>query len=176
MSATALLIVDVQRNMFESSPPVADGIELLATLAELIARARTAGAHVVFVRNNGTAPDPDVPGTPGWELVSALPRLSAEPIVDKRAPDAFEGTNLGGLLKARGVRRIVVAGLQSEFCIAATCRGGKMRGYEVTLVRDGHGTMDGPAATAQAIIARENAALAAESVAELVAADAVKFV
>jgi nicotinamidase-related amidase len=176
MNANALLVVDVQRNMFEPEPGVADGIELLATLSGLIARARKAGAPVVFVRNNGGADDPDAPGTPGWELVGALPRLSGEPIVDKKAADAFEGTNLGALLKARGVRRVVVAGLQSEFCIQATCRGAHKRGYAVTLAADAHGTYDaadGP--TAHDMIARENAALAADGVVDLVPAAQILF-
>lgn len=173
---TALLVVDMQRNMFEHTPSVADGIELLATVSGLIARARTAGAPVVFVRNCGGPGDPDERGQEGWELAPALPRLAAEPIVDKKANDAFEGTNLGALLKARGVRRLVVAGLQSEFCIQATCRGGHKRGYAVTLVADAHGSFDldgGPSALD--LIARENAALAADGVVELVPAAQVRF-
>jgi nicotinamidase-related amidase len=176
MPGTALLVVDVQRNMFELTPAVADGIELLATLSSLIARARVAGAPVVFVRNCGGPGDPDEPGTPGWELAPALPRLAAEPIVDKRAGDAFEGTNLDTLLKSRGVRRVVVAGLQSEFCIQATCRGGARRGYTMTLASDAHGTYDTPGGpSALETIASQNAALAADGVVALAPAGDVQF-
>jgi nicotinamidase-related amidase len=173
----ALLVVDMQRNMFESTPAVARGMELLSSVSDLIARARAAGAPVIFVRNCGEPGDPDVPGSEGWELSPALPRQSAEPIVDKKKPDAFDGTNLGNLLRGRGVRRLVVAGLQSEFCIAATCRGGHARGYAVTLVEDAHGTYDSPdgGPTAQEIAAREAAELLAEGAVQLLSAARVNF-
>jgi nicotinamidase-related amidase len=173
----ALLVVDVQRNFFEVTPAVANGEDLLVSLSGLIARARAAGAPVIFVRNCGGPGDVDEPGKSGWELSPALPRQSAEPIVDKKKPDAFDGTNLLNLLKARGIRRLVVAGLQSEFCIAATCRGGHARGYGVTLVADAHGTYDAPEGgpTAREIAAREGAALKAEGAVELVAAEQVNF-
>ena len=173
MTGSALLVVDMQRNLFEVEPGVHDGLELLGRVSGLIARARLAGAPVIFVRNNGGPGDPDAPGTPGWELTPALPRLSAEPIVDKKLPDAFEGTNLNGLLRARGLRRVVVCGLQSELCIAATCRGAAHRGYQVTLVKDAHSTFDASAEPATAIIARENAALA--DVAEVLPGFALRF-
>lgn len=173
MSGSALLVIDLQRNMFEVEPGVHDGMELLGRVSGLIARARLAGAPVIFVRNNGGAGDSDAPGTPGWELTSALPRLSAEPIVDKKQPDAFEGTNLNGLLRARGLRHVVVCGLRSEFCIAATCRGAAHRGYKVTLVKDAHSTFDGPGEPATGIIARENSALA--DVADVVPGFALEF-
>lgn len=173
----ALLVIDVQRNMFESTPAVADGLELLSTLGDLVARARAAGAPVIFVRNNGGADDPDAPGTVGWELSPAIPRQSAEPIVDKKKPDAFDSTSLLSLLRTRGVRRVVVCGLQSEFCVQATCRGASSRGFSVTLVSDGHGTFDAPSGgpSAQEIIAHENATLAAEASVVLVPAARVNF-
>lgn len=173
MTSSALLVVDAQRNRFETAPGAHDGVELLGRIAGMIQRARAAGVPVVFVRNHGAAGEPDEPGTPGWELTSALPRLSAEPIVDRSKSDAFEGTNLNALLRARGVRRVVVCGLQSESCIAATSRGAKALGYEVALVEDGHSTFDGPTEPATAIIARANAVLA--EVAEIVPAATLRF-
>jgi streptothricin hydrolase len=127
------LVIDIQRNMFEGDPAIWDGVELLARLSELVARARAAGVPVIFVRNCGGPGDPDEPGTVGWELSPALPRLEGKPIVDKRSPDAFVDTGLDGLLRARGVSRVIVCGVQSEFCIQATCRGAVERGYEVPL-------------------------------------------
>ena len=71
-----------------------------------------------------------------------IPRLPGEPIVDKRSPDSFADTPLDGMLLARGVRRVIVCGLQSEWCIQATCKGAVERRYEVMLVEDGHSTFD----------------------------------
>ena len=157
--SSALLVIDVQRNMFEGTPSVYRGVELLATLSALVARARAAGMPVIFVRNCGAVGDVDEPGTEGWELSPALPRLVGEPIVDKSSPDAFVETNLDALLRARGVRSVIVCGLQSEYCVQATCRGARERGYEVTLASDGHSTFDSEGATAAEVIERENSKL-----------------
>ena len=64
-----LLFVDVQRNMLEPPAPVPAADPVSAALATLLERARAAGAPVIHIRNNGSEVDPDLPGSPGWELV-----------------------------------------------------------------------------------------------------------
>ena len=59
MPATALLLIDAQVNMFDPANPVAGADALLSRLGQLLARARAAGAPVVFVRNCGGEADPD---------------------------------------------------------------------------------------------------------------------
>lgn len=147
-SSAALLLIDVQRNRFEGEPAVWDGVELLARISGLVARARSSGVPVIFVRNCGGVGEPDEPGSVGWELSPAVPRLAGEPIVDKRQPDAFVGTGLDGLLRSRGVRRVIVCGMQRESSIQETCRGAVERGFEVTLVEDGHSTFDSESSAA----------------------------
>jgi len=88
-----------------------------------------------------------------------------EAVVCKRASNAFEGTDLERVLQDIGVRHIVVAGIQSERCVAATCRGALRLGYGVQLADDGHGTWPDGARTASDIVAVENQALASEGVA-----------
>ena len=72
----ALLVIDVQVNMFAEAPGPHDGPALLARLGALVARAREAGAPVVFVRNPGEAGDVVETGGDGWKL---HPVLGAEP-------------------------------------------------------------------------------------------------
>jgi nicotinamidase-related amidase len=63
-------------------------------------------------------------------------------VLQKRSPDAFYETGLQSELEARIVREIVLVGMQTELCIAATCRRAADLGYHVTLVADGHSTFD----------------------------------
>lgn len=98
---------------------------------------------------------------------TGLVRDVSAPIGDGAAPKWFErsllGTDLDKVLHGIGARRIIVTGLQSELCVAATCRGALRLGYEVRLAQDGHSTWrDGRSASE--IIASENEALAAEGV------------
>ena len=51
----------------------------------------------------------------------------------------------------------MLAGAQTDFCIAGTVKGALAEGLAVTVVSDAHSTLDTPDATAAEIIARYNA-------------------
>src|SRR5438876_7945442 len=82
-SQTALLLIDVQVNMFHPASPVEGSVPLLERLHGLLQRARGTGAPVVLVRNTGRAGDPDEPGTSGWELHSELQPARGDVVLDK---------------------------------------------------------------------------------------------
>jgi streptothricin hydrolase len=144
---TALMMVDAQRNMLEGESPVPGAGEIRLALQDLLSAAREAGAVIVHVQNDGPAGDPDEPYTAGWELV--LPVAGDELVVRKDQPDTF-GANpaLAQTLRDRGVDRIVIAGLQSEYCVQATGQGALGLGFRVVLPRGAHATYDGGSSTA----------------------------
>jgi nicotinamidase-related amidase len=170
---SALLVLDMQVNMFEAQPPLARAEELLATVQGLRAAARTAGAPIIYVRHNGGPGEPDEPGTPGWQIHPALAPNPEDLILDKRQPDAFAGTPLQQELAARGIERIVLAGLQTDMCINASCRRARELGYTVTLVADAHSTYDDGNTSAMTIIDRHNRELS--TLAQVVPAGAVEW-
>lgn len=118
---TALLLVDIQRDMLEPPNPVPAHAEVRRALESLLERARASGAFVVHVQNDGSPSDPDAPHTPGWELV--FPAAPGELVIRKTVSDAFTNAGLGASLGARRVDRVVVAGMQSNYCVSATCCG-----------------------------------------------------
>jgi nicotinamidase-related amidase len=157
---SALLIIDAQVDMFHPANPVRAADALLARLADLVQRSRRARIPVLFVRNSGRPGDPDEPGTPGWEIHPSLAPAEGEPVYDKSTGDAFAGTRLDQDLRASGVRQVVIAGLQSEYCIRDTVLGALAHGYQVTLLSDGHSTYDDDGRTAAQISADVNRELA----------------
>jgi nicotinamidase-related amidase len=88
-----------------------------------------------------------------------------ESVVQKRVSDAFEGTDLHARLRGIGARSVVVAGIQTEHCVAATCRGALRLGYTVHLAEDGHSTWPDEPRSVDDIMAAESAALKADGVA-----------
>ena len=132
---------------------------MIARITELVARARAARVPIVFVRNNGGIGDPDEPWTPGWEIHPALRPDSRDMVIDKSTGDAFAATPLDAALKTLDVTRLVVTGLQSEYCIRDTALGALSRNYAVTLVADGHSTYAAEGRTASEIRAAVNAEL-----------------
>lgn len=137
----AFLLIDVQVNQFVHPYAVEGGEALLARVGDLLERARAAGAPVILVRNCGGPGDPDVQGSPGWELHPAIKPREGERILDKTTNDTFESTALETELRSRNVTDLVIAGVQSDWCIKATTKGAVARGYPVTLVSDAHSTM-----------------------------------
>ena len=77
----------------------------------------------------------------------------------KSASDAFLDTDLAEVLAAAAIKRLVVVGMQSEFCIDATVRAAASRGFDVFLVEDGQTTGDTDILSASQIIAHHNYAL-----------------
>jgi nicotinamidase-related amidase len=136
--ATALLVIDVQRELVDYLPPQRR-TELLSTLGATLERARSAGIPVVYVRHDGGASEL-TPGTPGWEIAHEIAPHAGEPIVDKRFPDSFRETNLADVLGGLDVDHVVVCGMQTEYCVDFTLREADRRGYRVTLIEDGHAT------------------------------------
>jgi nicotinamidase-related amidase len=156
---TALLIIDAQVNMFAEGNSVFEGEKMLRKLSQLVARARTAQVPVVYVQNNGTEIDPDMHGTPGWEIHPALTPEKGDTVIQKYTPDSFHETNLQTVLDGFHVRCLAIAGMQTDYCVNATTRQAHALGYDVTLVQDAHSTYAGGGLTAAQIIAQHNDAL-----------------
>jgi nicotinamidase-related amidase len=153
---TALLVIDVQVGNFGESAPVYGGSDLLLKIGSLIARARAAEVPVVYIQHCGPEGAIDQPGTPGWEIHPAIAPIEGDAVIQKRHPDAFQDTGLQRELESRGIERLVITGIQTEYCVDTTCRRAYSLGYSVILVKDAHSTWDTDHLTAPQIIAHHN--------------------
>lgn len=171
---TALLVIDVQRALSEGEYAAFDVTKLVERINGVIAKARAAGIPVVFIQHE-EGEGPMVHGRPGWELAPALDARPGDPRIRKTKPDSFAGTGLQALLEKLGVKDLVVTGMQSDFCVDATTRGALAQGYAVTLVSDGHSTLDNEGRKAADISRLCNESLAALARVELRMAADVAF-
>lgn len=153
---TALLIIDLQVCNFEGSTPVYGSSDLLSRVSRLIARARAVGAPVVYVQHCGPQGTVDQPGMPGWDIHPAVAPLEDDAVIQKRHPDAFQDTDLQRALESRGIKRLILTGIQTQYCVDTTCRRAYSLGYDVTLVKDAHSTWDTDHLTALQVIAHHN--------------------
>jgi nicotinamidase-related amidase len=144
--AEALIVVDVQVAFVSGVGAVPAAKPLTEAVRGLVTRARAAGVVVVHLQNDGPAGAVDEPGTPGWELYLPIHVGPDEVVVRKTDDDGFDGTDLRGLLRRRGVRRLAICGVMSEMCVGATARTALRLGFGVVLPHDAHATYDIPAA------------------------------
>jgi len=158
-SDTALLVIDVQNGMFDEDDAVYQGEGLLATIGDLLAKARAAQTPVIYIQHNGSPGHPLEPGGAGWPIHPVIAPAEGEPVIGKATPDSFHETTLQAELEARGIVKLVVTGIQTELCVDTTCRRAASLGYQTMLVRDAHSTWDSRTLSAAQIIAHHNEAL-----------------
>ena len=120
---TALLVIDVQRALFEPPPFEADAV--IVRINALASRARAAGVPVIFVQHEDEGDL--LADTSGWELEPHLATTPSDLRVRKRTCDSFHGTPLHALLAERDVRHLLVCGYASEFCVDTTVRSAARR-------------------------------------------------
>ena len=82
-------------------------------------------------------------GTPGAELHDAVPRDRVDVIVDKGTDpqtegySGFESTGLEALLRERGIDRVTIVGLATDYCVRATALDALREGFAVEVDRAG---------------------------------------
>lgn len=157
----ALLVVDVQNDFLPGGAlAVADGDAVVPVLNRCLAVWRARGlpvfatrdwhppGHVSFRERGGPWPPHCVAGSPGAAFAPAL-ALGPESVVvskgttaDRDAYSGFEGTDLDGRLRARGVRRVFVGGLATDYCVRHSVLDALKTGLRVTVVSDGIAGVD----------------------------------
>lgn len=153
----AMLIIDVQEEMFsDAQNPLYKGDELLDKVKSLIEKAHTAKLPVIYIQHTENDGEPMGKGKQGWEIHHQVAPMKDDIVISKYTPDSFHNTNLHEVLSSRNVNKIVIAGLQTEYCIDTTCRRAYSLGYDTVLVKDAHSTYDSKTLNAEQIIEHHN--------------------
>lgn len=153
----ALLLIDLQEEQRNDPLYSVVGFDnVLANAAKLLAAARASQRlvlHAAYRRDFAERPPrPFEPRTqngkptfsdavnPLTAICTEVAPQGAEPVIYKNDASAFcEGT-LSPLLTEAGIEWLVVAGVWTEACVAATVRDGIAQGFRVLLVKDACGS------------------------------------
>ena len=162
---TALVVVDLQNDFADpaGSLSVDGGEAIVPRVNQALREALDAGALVVatqdwhpqstphFEKDGGVWPVHCVAGTWGAELHPAFELAADAPRVRKgsNGEDGYSGftmrdpssgeetpTELEGMLRARGVERLVVCGLATDYCVKATALDAVRLGFDTSLLVD----------------------------------------
>jgi nicotinamidase-related amidase len=154
---TVLLIIDVQEEMFsDTQNPLYKSDELLSKVKFLIEKAHALKIPVIYIQHTDNDDGPMGMGKPGWKIHHSISPFKYDTVILKYTPDSFHNTELHDVLSARKISKIVIAGLQTEFCIDTTCRRAFSLGYDTALVKDAHSTYDSKTLSAEQIIEHHN--------------------
>jgi nicotinamidase-related amidase len=157
---TALLIIDVQQALCAGEYQCFEIDRVIATINDLSQRARDAGVPVVLIQHE-EKDAPFVRGTDGWQLASDLLTSPKDQRVGKTTGDSFYQTELVKMLPSEDFERLIICGLQTDYCVNATVRSAHSLGYDIVVARDAHSTVDNGNMSAEDIIAEHNKDFAA---------------
>lgn len=76
-------------------------------------------------------------GEEGHGIVEDVEPVGGEVVIDKPGRGAFTNTELDAVLRAKGVRNLVVGGVTADACVSSTVREASDRGYDVCVLEDG---------------------------------------
>lgn len=142
---TALVIVDIQNDYFAGGKMELVGSDAAAAeAARLLDAFRSRNGRVVHVQHVSTRPGATffLPGTEGVKIHPSVQPLGSETVVTKHFPNGFRETTLLELLRADGVKRLVIAGMMTHMCIDTTTRAAADLGFECLLAHDACATRD----------------------------------
>lgn len=146
---------------FDQTGLAVDGLRAIApSIRSVLDAARSAGVAVVFVQAAYSTEDDRYlspamldhtrrtsggryhrvplcqPGTWGCDFYDDIRPAPGEPVVVKHRYSAFFDTDLDLLLRAKGIRTVVIAGVTTECCVESTVRDAFFRDYYVVVPRD----------------------------------------
>ena len=155
---TALLIIDVQHALCDGEYAAFEADRVIAKINVVSQRVRESGGLVVVIQHE--SPDGALTyNSKGWQLGNGLVTTPTDIFVRKTATDSFHNTLLHATLQKHGITQLIICGMQSEFCVDTTTRRALALGYPVTLVADGHSTLDNGILKAAQISAHHNKTL-----------------
>jgi nicotinamidase/pyrazinamidase len=162
----ALVVVDLQNDFCPGGAlGVRGGDAIVPVVNRYLERFAAAGAPVFLTRDwhpavtrhfqayGGVWPPHCVQGTAGAEFHPGLTPPAEAVIVskgmdpDQDAYSAFQaedgaGRPLAAVLAGRGVRRLFVGGLATDYCVRASVLDGVREGFEVVVLTDAIGAVD----------------------------------
>ncbi len=151
----ALIVVDVQNDFLPGGAlGVADGDAVVGVLNRYIERFAALGLPVVatrdwhpsdhcsFAAQGGPWPPHCIADTagaafaPGLRLPPAVHLVAKATLPEREAYSGFDATQLDRWLKGRGVERLFVGGLTTDYCVRRTVLDGLTLGFQVVLLLD----------------------------------------
>lgn len=157
----ALLVIDMQVDFLPGGAlGVADGQETIAPVNHLIELFAARGlpvfasrdwhpvGHCSFIEQGGPWPVHCIAGSPGAAFAAelALPDdavvVSKADTVDVDQYSAFGGTTLSADLRARGVTRVTVCGLATDYCVLNTVTDALEEGFDTLIVPEAMRAVD----------------------------------
>lgn len=136
-----LLVVDAQKGITDER--LFEFEKVRENIKRLIAEARNNKVEVVYVRHDDGPGTGFSKGDEDFEIYEEFAPVGNEKIFDKSYNSAFyPSTGLTEYLNEKNVKKIIIVGLQTNFCIDATIKSGLEHGFSMIVPEYTNSTFD----------------------------------
>jgi nicotinamidase-related amidase len=123
---------------------VPDTRKTIAPIRNLVRKARTAGALIIYIQDWHRPDDPEftiwgphaVQDTKGTRITPELAPAPGDFVIRKRTYDPFFATDLDLLLRQKGIQILVITGTVANICVLHAAASASLRGYRVVVPVD----------------------------------------
>lgn len=135
-----LLVIDTQKAITDNK---LYNFELfVANIKQLIETARKHSVEVIYIRHDDGKGTELTPGLDGFEIYEEFNPEETDKIFDKNVNSPFKESGLLEHLKTEHVKELIIAGLQTDYCIDAAVKCGFEHGFHIIVPAHANTTID----------------------------------
>ncbi|HHG7573434.1 isochorismatase family protein [Streptococcus pneumoniae] len=137
---TAFIIIDVQNVLVETGFQTKSLLEKISYLQN---QARSKNIEIIYVQHIENS---EAQTSEDWQLSALLNRKPAEKVFQKKYNSIFKETGLKEYLDKQGIEKLVLCGMQTEYCVDTS-----EYGYQLIVPEGAVTTFDGDDIPAETI-------------------------
>ena len=142
---TAFIIIDVQNILVETGFQTNSLLEKISYLQN---QARSKNIEIIYVQHIENS---EAQTSEDWQLSALLNRKPDEKVFQKKYNSIFKETGLKDYLDKEDIGRLVLCGMQTEYCVDASVKVGFEFDYKLVIPKGAFTTFDGEDASAEKI-------------------------
>ncbi|MBR5995626.1 MAG: cysteine hydrolase [Eubacteriaceae bacterium] len=135
-----LLVIDMQKGLVNEDLYAFD--TFIERTTQLVDVARKYSVEVVFIQHDAGLNSGMTVGDEAFEIIDRIAPIEGEKVFVKTINSCFGNKDLKMYLKKQTDRRLMIIGLQTNYCIDATVKSAFERGYEVIIPEGTNSTFD----------------------------------
>ena len=135
-----LLVIDVQKALVDEDLYAYE--TFVDSVVRLVDAARKNGVEVVFVQHDAGAGSRLSIGDEGFEIIDEIKPEAGEKVFVKTVNSCFGNKDFKAYMEQQTDRRLMIVGLQTNYCIDATVKSAFERGFEVIIPEGTNSTFD----------------------------------
>ena len=150
-----LLVVDMQRALTEDEE-LYDAEAFMDRNVRLIDAARKNNVEVIFVQHDAGEGSGFSAGDEGYEIDPRVAPKEGEKVFVKTINSCFGNKDFKAYMEQQEDKRLMVIGLQTNYCIDATVKSAFERGFDVIVPEGTNSTFDNDYMTGETTVAYYN--------------------